>query len=147
MVVSWIYHLLLNCTGAGGYPRRTLLAGLAGKSARERKWVRYEYAPVEKGEEILEGLLKRYWEGLSEPLHFFPEISLSYAKACLTKKKPREGALEQAHKTWKGTEWSRGESEDPYHQLCFGNEDPIDSAFEKIAMEIVEPFLKHVKKE
>jgi len=50
MVVSWIYHLLLNCTGAGGYPRRTLLAGLAGKSARERKWVRYEYAPVEKGE-------------------------------------------------------------------------------------------------
>jgi exodeoxyribonuclease V gamma subunit len=147
MVVSWIYHLLLNCAGAGGYPRRTLLAGLAGKSARERKRVLCEYAPVEKGEEILEGLLKRYWEGLSEPLHFFPEISLSYAEACLTKKKPREGALEQARKTWKGTEWSRGESEDPYHQLCFGNEDPIDFAFEKIAMEIVEPLLKHVKKE
>ena len=147
MVVSWIHHLVLNCAAAGGHPRRTLIAGLAGKSAKERKRVLYEYAPVEKGEEILEGLLKRYWEGLRLPLHFFPEISWPYAEACLTKQKPQEGALEQARRTWEGTEWSRGESEDPYHQLCFRNADPFDFAFEKIAVEIFEPLLKYLKKE
>jgi exodeoxyribonuclease V gamma subunit len=147
MVVSWIHHLVLNCTGTEGYPRRTLLAGLAGKSAKERKRVLYEYAPVEKAEEILEGLLKRYWAGLKEPLHFFSEISWTYAEACLAKRKPQEEAFEQAAKTWKGTEWSRGESEDPYHQLCFGSEDPIDAAFERIAVEVFEPLLKHLKKE
>jgi exodeoxyribonuclease V gamma subunit len=147
VVVSWIHHLVLNCATAEGHPRRTLLAGLAGKNARGRKRVLYEYAPVEKGEEILEGLLKRYWEGLREPLHFFPELSWPYAEACLAKKKPREGALEQARKAWEGTEWSRGESKDPYHRLCFGRKDPIDSAFEEIAVEIFGPLLKHLKKE
>ena len=147
VVVSWIHHLVLNCATAEGHPRRTLLASLAGKNARGRKRVLYEYAPVEKGEEILEGLLKRYWEGLRLPLHFFPEISWPYAEACLTKQKPQEGALEQARRTWEGTEWSRGESEDPYHQLCFRNADPFDFAFEKIAVEIFEPLLKYLKKE
>jgi exodeoxyribonuclease V gamma subunit len=145
MVVGWIHHLVLNCADAESYPRRTLLAGLAGKSAKERKRVWYEYAPVEKAEGILEGLLKRYWEGLREPLHFFPEISWSYAEACLTKKKPQEAALDQARKTWEGTEWSRGVSEDPYHRLCFGNEDPIDFAFEEIAVEVFEPLLKRLQ--
>jgi exodeoxyribonuclease V gamma subunit len=145
LVVSWIHHLVLNC--AGGSPRSTLLAGLAGKSAKERKRVLYEYAPVETGKGILEGLLKRYWEGLKKPLHFFPEISWPYAETCLAKKKPQEGALEQARNTWEGNERTRGESEDPYYRLCFGKVDPIDFAFEKIAVEIFEPLLKHLKKE
>jgi exodeoxyribonuclease V gamma subunit len=145
MVVSWIHHLVLNSTGTEGYPRRTLLAGLAGKSTKERRRVVVEYAPVEKAEEILEGLLKRYWEGLRAPLHFFPEISWAYAETRLTKKKPQEAALEQARRKWEGTEWSRGESDDPYHQLCFGKEDPMDSAFGEVAMEIFEPLLTHLR--
>ncbi|MCU0595475.1 MAG: exodeoxyribonuclease V subunit gamma [Desulfobacterota bacterium] len=145
LMVSWIHHLVLNCAGAGGFPRRTLLAGLAGKSAKDRKRVLYECAPVEKAEELLENLLKRYWEGLRAPLPFFPEISWAYAETCLTKNKPREAALDQARRTWEGTEWSRGESEDAYHQLCFGNEDPIGSAFEEAAMEVFGPLLKHLR--
>jgi exodeoxyribonuclease V gamma subunit len=147
MVVSWIHHLALNCVLLRGYPRRTLLAGLTGKSAKERKRVLYEYAPVEKAQKILEDLLKLYLKGLREPLHFFPETAWQYAEACLAKRKSREVALEQAHKTWEESEWSRGESQDPYYQLCFGKEDPIDLAFEEIAMEIFEPLLKHLKRE
>jgi exodeoxyribonuclease V gamma subunit len=146
IVVSWIHHLALNCVLHRGYPRRTLLAGLTGKSARERKWVRYEYAPVEKADRILEGLLKLYLKGLSKPLHFFPETAWQYAEARLAKTKPGEVALGQAHKTWEESEWGRSESQDSYYQLCFGKEDPIDLAFEEIAMETFEPLLKHFKK-
>ncbi len=145
IMVSWIYHLVLNGVRAEGYPRHTLLAGLAGKSGKERKRLFYEYAPVDEAEEILEGLLKRYWEGLREPLHFFPESSWHYAEACFAKGKPLDAALEQARKTWEGTEWNRGEVQDPYYQLCFGKKDPIDSAFEEIAVEVFEPLFKYLK--
>jgi exodeoxyribonuclease V gamma subunit len=147
MVVSWVHHLVLNCALAGGYPRRTLLAGLAGKNAKERKRVFYEYEPVDGAEKIIEGLLKRYWEGLRDPLHFFPEISWSYAEACLAKKKPREWALEQARQAWEGDEWNVGEAAAPYHQLCFSKSSPIDSEFEEIAVEVFEPLLKSFKRE
>ena len=145
LIVTWIYHLVLNCVRAEGYPRQTLLAGLTGKSSTERKRLFYEYAPLDEGEEILEGLLKQYWEGLREPLHFFPESSWEYAEARLTRERPLEAALERARKAWAGSEWNRGEVDDPHYQLCFGKEDPIDSAFEEIAVEVFEPLLKCLK--
>lgn len=145
ILVNWIYHLVLNAVRAEGYPRHTLIAGLSAKSNKERNRAFYEYAPVDEGEEILEGLLKRYWEGLKEPLHFFPESSREYAERRLAKDKPAEVALEQARKAWEGTEWNRGEILDPYYQLCFGEEDPIDTAFEEIAVEVFEPLLKYLK--
>jgi len=141
-VVSWIHHLVLNCIRAEGYPRHTVLAGLAGKSAKDRKRVLYDYSPVDRGEEILEGLLQRYWEGLRAPLHFFTEISWPYAEARLSNNKPRDWALEQARKAWEGDEWTEGEGSDLYHQLCFAKASPIDSAFEEIAVEVFEPLLK-----
>jgi exodeoxyribonuclease V gamma subunit len=147
MVVSWIHHLVLNCVAAEGYPRCTLLAGLNEKTGRERRRVFYEYAPVKEGERILEELLRRYGEGLREPLRFFPEASWQFAQHRLAKEKPPEAALEQARQTWKGGEWSRGESQDPYYQLCFGEKDPLDSSFEEIAVEVFEPLLKCLKKE
>ena len=145
MVMSWIHHLVLNSVAATGYPRCTLLGGLNGNTGKERRRVFYEYAPVKDGEELMEALFNRYWKGLSEPLHFFPEASWQYAQLRLAKGKPREAALEKARQTWQGSEWSRGESQDPYYQLCFGKEDPIDSAFEAIAVEVFEPLLKCLK--
>jgi len=145
LLATWIHHLVLNCVRAEGYPRRTLLAGLAGKNAKEGKRVFYEYAAVDESKRILEGLLKRYWEGLREPLHFFPETSWHYAEACLSKGKAPEEALDQARRIWKGSEYSRGDSEDPYYELCFGKGDPLDSAFEEMAVEVFEPLLKHLR--
>ena len=147
IVVSWIYHLALNSVRFVGYPRRTLLAGLTGKSAKEHKRVFCEYAPVEEADKLLEVLVKRYFKGLRKPLNFFPETTWQYAEARLAKTKPPEVALQQARKTWERSEWSRGECQDPYYQLCFGKEDPMDLAFEEIAVEIFEPLFKHLKKE
>ncbi|MBN2034094.1 MAG: exodeoxyribonuclease V subunit gamma [Deltaproteobacteria bacterium] len=144
-VVSWIHHLVLTCLRPEGYPRHTVLAGLSGKSGKERKRVFYEYRPPEEGEAILDGLLKRYWEGLKSPLHFFPESSWNYADQRLSRVKPPEESLEQAVRTWEGNEWSRGELEDSYYQLCFRGSNPIDSQFEEIAVEVFEPLLKHLR--
>jgi exodeoxyribonuclease V gamma subunit len=147
MVVSWIHHLVLNCAAPEEYPRCTLLGGLNEKTGRERRRVFYEYAPVKEGEKILEGLLRRYWEGLREPLRFFPEASWEYAQHRLAKEKPPEAALEEARQTWQGSKWSRGESQDPSYQLCFGKENPLGCSFEEIAVEIFDPLLKCLKKE
>jgi exodeoxyribonuclease V gamma subunit len=145
-VAGWIHHLVLNGVRPEGYPRRTLLAGLSGKSARERKQCFYEFVPVDEAEKILEALLSRYWEGLRAPLHFFSESSWTYAGLRLGKEKPRETALEQARKTWEEDGWGRrGEVTDAYYQLCFREQDPIDETFEKTALEVFEPLLKHLK--
>jgi hypothetical protein len=72
-----------------------------------------------------------------------------YAKERFVSEKPAQAALDQARQTWapwEGNEKNRGDSKDPYYQLCFGKQDPLDSAFEEIAAEIFEPLLKHLKK-
>jgi exodeoxyribonuclease V gamma subunit len=144
---AWIHHLALNIVRPEGYPRRSMVAGLSEKNGKERKRLFYEYAPVEEGEAILEGLMKRYWEGLRRPLHFFPESSWNYAEPRLVKDKSREAALANARKTWEEGEWGRmGEETDAYYQLCFREQDPINAIFEKTALEVFEPLLKHLKK-
>jgi exodeoxyribonuclease V gamma subunit len=78
LIMNWIRHLALNVVGAPGYPRRSLLAGLSPD--KKGDFLLYEYAPLEGGEEILERLLERYWDGLRDPLRFFPESSWAYGK-------------------------------------------------------------------
>jgi exodeoxyribonuclease V gamma subunit len=146
LMAGWIHHLALNCVRQEGYGRRTLLGGLSEKSGKGRKSLFYEFAPLEGGEEVLKALFRRYWEGLREPLAFFPQTSWHYAKARLAEDKTREAALREARVTWEGNQWNkRGEMEDPHYQLCFGKADPLDSRFEDIALEIFELLLKHLK--
>jgi exodeoxyribonuclease V gamma subunit len=144
LIVGWIHHLMLNGVRPEGFPRHTLVAGLSTKSGKQRERLYYEFEPVEEGEEILEGLLNRYWEGLRRPLHFFPESSWAYAQESLSKNRASEACLERARKVWEGG-WSRGEAEDLSYQLCFGKGDPLDSAFESLAKEIFEPLLKYLR--
>jgi len=79
------------------------------------------------------------------PLHFFPRSSWEYAQLVLDKGKPREDALEKAHSTWVGNDFTSGERDDAYYQLCFGNTDPLDSEFQDIAEEVFGPLLEHQK--
>jgi exodeoxyribonuclease V gamma subunit len=143
LVMNWIRHLALNVLSAPGYPRRSLLAGLS--QGKKRDFVLYDYAPLKGGEEILEGLLERYWEGLSDPLHFFPESSWAYGKGKLQDARPEENALKDARVAWEGNDFAPGEQQDLYYQLCFRHQNPIDSEFQQIAEEIFAPLLKHVE--
>ena len=141
----WIRHLALNCLGNGHYPRTSILAGLKGRG-QEREWTAWEYSPVEDAMEILEGLLEQYWAGLSRPLHFFPRTSWEYSLKGLVKGRSSDNALESAHKTWIGNEYSPGECSDAYYQICFKDINPLDSDFMRVSEEVFRP-LQKIQKE
>ena len=49
-------------------------------------------------------------------------------KESLQDARPEEKALKEAAQAWEGNEFTRGERQDLYYQLCFRHQDPIDSA-------------------
>jgi exodeoxyribonuclease V gamma subunit len=139
---AWIYHLALNTIKADHYPCNSMLAGLMPKG-KDSEWIAWEYPSIENSESILESLLERYRAGLLMPLHFFPGSSWEYARMLIEKNKDEEDALGKALNIWKGDDYNRGEWEDPYYQLCFGNTNPLDSEFKVIAEEVFGPILKY----
>jgi exodeoxyribonuclease V gamma subunit len=144
-IVGWIHHLVLNMLRPKGLPRDTLIAGLSMKRGRQRERAYYRFEPVERAETLLQALLNRYWEGLRRPLPFFTESSWAYAGDRLAKGKAPALSLETARKTWQGSGWDkggRGECEDPYYERCFRSRDPLDSAFEDLAVEVFGPLLE-----
>ena len=82
---------------------------------------------------------------MSEPLHFFPESSFEYASKLLLKNQTIQTASNSAKNKWTGNDFARGESEDPYFELCFGKTDPLDQDFGKIAEQVFAPVLNHCR--
>ena len=80
------------------------------------------------------------------PIPFFPKSSFEYAEQVLRKSKPETTALLRAKKKWVGSEFAKtakGESQDPYYDLCFRQFDPLDEQFQKVAIQVFEPLLAH----
>ena len=136
---AWIYHLALNAIKWNQHPGTSLLVGLDP----DRVWAAWEFAPVENSETILKELLEIYRVGLIKPIHFFPKSSWVFVHETLEKKRSPQGALLRTQNTWQGNEYTRGESEDAYYQLCFRNINPVDSEFQKISKKIFGPLLMH----
>lgn len=124
---TWIEHLVLNAVQEEGYPLETLLF-MADVSRT--------FTPVENASHILETILALYWEGLMKPLRFFPASAMAYAHK-------QEWDLEQARKRWAEGFNFPGEGEDPYFHLCFGQVDPFNTEFERVARTLLEPLLQH----
>jgi exodeoxyribonuclease V gamma subunit len=124
---SWIEHLVLNAARAVGYPRETLLFMADDSSS---------FAPAESAADILQSILALYWEGLMKPLRFFPASAMAYAHK-------QEWDLERARKRWAAGYNFPGEGEDPYFRLCFGQVDPFNAEFERVARTLLEPLLRH----
>ena len=131
---TWIYHLIVCVLLKDENRVRSLLI------CKDTAW---EFAKVFNAADILKNLFELYWKGLSEPLHFFPEASFEYAVNILRKHRTTHEALIAGRRKWEGNEFSRGESKDPYYELCFDKYDPLDEDFEKASMIIFEPLLKH----
>jgi exodeoxyribonuclease V gamma subunit len=128
---AWISHLFLNNLSNHEAVRKTTLV------CEDRT---FRYSPVEDTEAYLRILLNIYWHGLRKPLHFFPESSLAYAEQT-TKGATPEKAMRTAQGKWDAREYA--EKEDAYYDLCFGQFDPLDTAFRELAMTIFEPMLRH----
>jgi exodeoxyribonuclease V gamma subunit len=129
----WLQHLAFNASNPGHGPCRSILLG------KEEVW---SYEAVEESHELLTRLVEAYLAGLTKPLHFFPESSLCFAQAILEKGKAEDVALSHAVRTWTGGEFNRGEGEDLYYQLCFGQTNPLDNAFREFALEVYAPLIQ-----
>ena len=144
---AWIYHLALNLLVPSRpveeYPGTTMLVGLENKGRAGRVWKAWAFSPLEQCEKILARLMNAYWKGLMRPLPFFPRTSWQYATRLAKGTISEEEALAKAGNTWKGNIHVRGEWEDPYFQLCFGNGDPLGKTFQKCTQEILGPLLAH----
>jgi exodeoxyribonuclease V gamma subunit len=124
---------------AGGDPQNTYLL------CKDSGWV---FAPVRDGSTLLGCLLDFYWEGLTVPLHFFPESALAYCRQIIKNSNETHDALTAARRKWEGNPYRAGwgESDDPYYALCFRHIDPLDETFERLAIRIFEPMLRHCRK-
>jgi exodeoxyribonuclease V gamma subunit len=137
---TWIYHLVL-CNWAS--------PDLQQKSFLICKDSALQFEQVTESRRILENLLELFRQGLSEPIHFFPESSLAYAEHLRSASANRESALNKAQKKWRGGDsaikHARSESDDLYHELCFRHTDPLDDMFGKMAERVYTPLLAHCR--
>jgi exodeoxyribonuclease V gamma subunit len=130
----WLQHLLLCLTAPGIPDRRSLLIG---------KGQAWSLGPVDGAAQILEALLGVYRRGLSEPLPFFPESSLAFFEKLADGAGDAPQALSAARRHWLGSDYAPGESENPYHRLCFGDSDPLGEDFKRLAVAVFQPLFEH----
>jgi len=135
----WIQQVLLNVAFPGGEHARAVLVG--------RDEV-LEFPLIQEAPAILTNLLGLYWQGLRQPLKFFPQTSLAYAEASHNRtsgktKDPMSAALT----SFEGNSFTKvpGEGEEAYYDLCFRNTNPLDQEFERIALEVFGPQLIALK--
>ena len=105
------------------------------------KNIAWQFNPVDLQRQFLADLLDVFKQGLEKPLHFFPNSSLEYVQQEQLKGKTKTSALKIAQKKWSGTDFARGESDDPYFDICFRMVDPFDASFQEIAKTVFEPLL------
>jgi len=132
MLRLWVFHLVRCC----------LPGKLPGKSWYIARDAVLEFLPVSESRKILKSLLEIFWEGLAEPIHFFPASSYTYAEQVLRYSKKREAAMKSAENKWFNERgWS--ESTDPYVSHCFANNHPLDNRFEDLAESVFSPMMAH----
>jgi exodeoxyribonuclease V gamma subunit len=127
----WIDHIVLNCARKPKYPRASMFVRIGSA------WF---FNPVEDAWLELKKLLSFYIRGMTEPLRFFPQASMRYAERFIRSRSPEDG-LKAARSEWEGSDFSRGEKDDPYHKLCFDHVDPLDDTFASMAMDIFGPLI------
>lgn len=106
----WLNHLVLNALpGAGS--RTTVFA-------IERD---HQLAPVADAAAQLHQLLVWYWQGLQEPLAFFPKTAFNLMK------QHKIPDISKAMSTWKGSGGFQGEGEKAEYRLLYRNVNPLET--------------------
>ncbi len=131
----WINHLIYSLSVMGKGIKSYVLAS-------DGLW---EYGPVLEPNVYLRLLLKYYWEGLSNVIHFFPKSSWEFAKQ-LARGSTDTNAVAAALKNWEGNEHIKGDKDDPYIGLCFDSILPLDKGFTAVSRDILLPIIRAGKK-
>jgi exodeoxyribonuclease V gamma subunit len=129
----FIQHLALQLSNQMDLPSTSLLI------CKDQVW---EFGPTDDAAAILGLYFKNYQFGLRQPLLLFERSSYAYAEAILVKAHKAVTSLAIARRLWEGNEFMPGESADPYHKRCFGNQDPLIAEFEEKAVNLFSPLLR-----
>ena len=136
LIRTWIYHLI----------RSTVAPETSAHSWYVARDTAIELMPIPDSKTFLKLLLDIYWQGISNPIHFFPFISHAYAKPVIQQAINPEKALQSVRNKW-ATEYGWSEAEDPYISLCFKHENPLDECFEDLAISVFEPILNNLREQ
>ena len=140
VIRSWISHLVLNSLQGPAASETGINTFYAGKDSV------YKYTPVTESSLHLKHLLDLYWEGLTEPLYFFPQTSFVFAQE-IHKGKDELTALRRANTEWEGNDFNKkGEKNDPYNLLCYKNMDLSNPLFMDQAKKVLLPAFAHQEK-
>jgi len=95
--------------------------------------------PVDHPRTELTTLIEYFLQGMSEPLHFYPEISYIAATA-----KTESAGINRAKGRWYSG-YRRGEEEDPAYAIALKGQDPLDEQFLELSA-IFHPILAAMEK-
>ena len=107
---------------------------------KQGSWSSASLAAPEGAEEELARWLEAWRRGQGELLPFFPETSSAYAEVIAKRGEgDAERAREKAENAWFGSPFHRGEGEEPYLALVYGEESPVGEAFRELATGLLVP--------
>jgi exodeoxyribonuclease V gamma subunit len=132
----WLAHLF-GCVA--GIQRPTRILGL--HKVRDKTLVKtLVLQPVADAAAQSQSLCALMRAGQTAPLPFFPDSSFAYAEATI---KDGGDPSFAARRAWESSDQKRGECEDVHFALAFrGADDPLDQAFEELALAVYTPLLE-----
>jgi exodeoxyribonuclease V gamma subunit len=107
----WLHHLALNTLPESICPHQTLIY------TPEKS---YQLQAVANAQEQLHQLLEWYWQGLHEPLAFFPKSGFNL----MEQKVPDVAKIMS---TWDGSGSFAGECEKPEYRLLYRGVNPLEA--------------------
>jgi exodeoxyribonuclease V gamma subunit len=102
----------------------------------------WQFEKTEMAREHLDALLALYWKGMQYPLAIYPRCSFEYAFQRIVKGKTRAQAIAAGRRRWNGGYFKKGECDDVYLNLAFGQEDPFTGEFEDLSIQIYSPLFE-----
>ncbi len=125
-LTAWIRHLLLCALAPDTVRRRTVFVGEDATLV---------FRPVQEPLSVIEDLLALRWQGLREPVPFFPQSSWAWFQS---------GELgPRFHEAWSGNRFQRGDGEDPAVRMAWRGRDPIGKEFMLCATRVLAPLDRH----
>jgi exodeoxyribonuclease V gamma subunit len=124
----WIRHLGLN---ASGYATDLIISD-------SNQTVNFSSVDSSLAAGLLSELVSLYFQGLSQPLRFVPELSLEWQQGI------HDGKDEEAlvRKIATAAKAGRGEVSDPYYQRAFDMPAMVDEEFRELSATVYKPYIK-----
>lgn len=153
----WLEHLFLSAVAPDDQRCETIVIGRgSGKGTAQV----LRFSPVPEAAKVLLDLSRLYADGLNAPMPFFPKSGLVFARTFGSGKGSEEerriAAFAKAKEEYLGSDFARGEGDDPYCRQLFGEALPVapdyalyregnSPAFAELATRIFTPMLSQME--